>query len=77
MVCTAQVLLKVRLVLVKICYSQKLIFIAALERQYVTWLNNESLEFGGRLVNFPPLQNREIFSYYANQEWEFVRLPLP
>ncbi|KAI0821409.1 FAD/NAD-P-binding domain-containing protein [Irpex lacteus] len=43
----------------------------ALERQYVTWLNNESLEFGGRLVNFPPLQNREIFSYYANQEWEF------
>ncbi|KAI0090718.1 FAD/NAD-P-binding domain-containing protein [Irpex rosettiformis] len=43
----------------------------ALERQYVTWLNNESLEFGGRLVNSPPLQNREIFSYYANQEWEF------
>ncbi|KAF9073557.1 FAD/NAD-P-binding domain-containing protein [Rhodocollybia butyracea] len=42
----------------------------AIVRQYVTWLNNESLENGGRLVGPWPVQNREVFAYYANQEWE-------
>ncbi|KAI0691903.1 FAD/NAD-P-binding domain-containing protein [Cytidiella melzeri] len=42
----------------------------ALEKQYVTWLNNESLEFGGRLVAPWPVANREIFAYYSNKEWE-------
>ncbi|KAH7879432.1 FAD/NAD-P-binding domain-containing protein [Lentinula edodes] len=42
----------------------------AIVRQYVTWLNNESLENGGRLVSPWPVQNREVFAYYANQEWE-------
>ncbi|KAK7439021.1 hypothetical protein VKT23_017727 [Stygiomarasmius scandens] len=42
----------------------------AIVRQYVTWLNNESLEHGGRLVEPWPLENREIFAYYANLEWE-------
>ncbi|KAG7443178.1 FAD/NAD-P-binding domain-containing protein [Guyanagaster necrorhizus] len=42
----------------------------AIVRQYVAWLNNESLEHGGRLVSPWPVQNWEVFSYYANQEWE-------
>ncbi|KAF5371257.1 hypothetical protein D9758_004238 [Tetrapyrgos nigripes] len=42
----------------------------AIVRQYVTWLNNESLEHGGRLVEPWPLENREIFAYYSNLEWE-------
>ncbi|KAJ3730602.1 FAD/NAD-P-binding domain-containing protein [Lentinula raphanica] len=42
----------------------------AIVRQYVTWLNNESLENGGRLVGPWPVQNREVFAFYANQEWE-------
>ncbi|KAI0341061.1 FAD/NAD-P-binding domain-containing protein [Trametopsis cervina] len=42
----------------------------ALERQFIAWLNSESLEFGGRLVAPPPLENREVFVYYANQGWE-------
>ncbi|KAJ4490677.1 FAD/NAD-P-binding domain-containing protein [Lentinula aciculospora] len=42
----------------------------AIVRQYVTWLNNESLENGGRLVSPWPVQNWEVFAYYANQEWE-------
>ncbi|KAJ3787897.1 FAD/NAD-P-binding domain-containing protein [Lentinula aff. detonsa] len=42
----------------------------AIVRQYVTWLNNESLENGGRLVGPWPVQNREVFSFYASQEWE-------
>lgn len=63
----------------------------AIHRQYVTWINNESLEHGGPLVDNWPVKcvsflglhptskdltklhrNREIFSYYANKEWEFV-----
>ncbi|KIP07707.1 hypothetical protein PHLGIDRAFT_127476 [Phlebiopsis gigantea 11061_1 CR5-6] len=43
----------------------------AIHRQYVTWINNESLEHGGPLVDNWPVKNREIFSYYANKEWEF------
>ncbi|KAI0343689.1 FAD/NAD-P-binding domain-containing protein [Trametopsis cervina] len=42
----------------------------AVERQFVTWLNSESLELGGRLVKPWAIENREGFSYYANQEWE-------
>jgi len=42
----------------------------AIHRQYVVWLNNESLELGGQLVEPWPVQNREAFSYYANQLWE-------
>ncbi|KIY67976.1 FAD/NAD(P)-binding domain-containing protein [Cylindrobasidium torrendii FP15055 ss-10] len=42
----------------------------ALIRQYVTWLNNESLQHGGRLVSPLPIEQREVFSYYSNQEWK-------
>ncbi|KAF7289957.1 Dimethylaniline monooxygenase [Mycena indigotica] len=41
----------------------------ALFRQYVAWLNNESLENGGRFVEPWPLENREIFAYYSEVEW--------
>ncbi|KAF7323843.1 Dimethylaniline monooxygenase [Mycena kentingensis (nom. inval.)] len=40
-----------------------------LARQYVAWLNNESLINGGRLVEPWPLQNREVFVYYSDVEW--------
>ena len=36
----------------------------------MVWLNNESLEFGGRLVTPWPIENREKFVYYAEQAWE-------
>ncbi|KAJ7668996.1 FAD/NAD-P-binding domain-containing protein [Mycena rosella] len=41
----------------------------SLFRQYVAWLNNESLENGGRFVETWPIQNREVFVYYSNLEW--------
>ncbi|KAJ7070315.1 FAD/NAD-P-binding domain-containing protein [Mycena belliarum] len=41
----------------------------ALFRQYVAWLNNESLKNGGRLVAPWPVKNREVFVYYSNSEW--------
>ncbi|KAJ7039927.1 FAD/NAD-P-binding domain-containing protein [Mycena alexandri] len=41
----------------------------ALFRQYVAWLNNESLENGGRFVEPWPVQNREVFVYYSEREW--------
>ncbi|KAJ7218309.1 FAD/NAD-P-binding domain-containing protein [Mycena rebaudengoi] len=40
-----------------------------LARQYVAWLNNESLVNGGRFVEPWPLENREVFVYYSNVEW--------
>ncbi|KAI0691902.1 FAD/NAD-P-binding domain-containing protein [Cytidiella melzeri] len=42
----------------------------AIERQYVTWLNNESLELGGKLVAPWPVADREKFAYFANLEWD-------
>ena len=54
MACTARRQLKVRLLLCKIVFSAHLTRYVAIHRQYVVWLNNESLEFGGPLVdNFP------------------------
>jgi len=41
----------------------------ALFRQYVAWLNNESLENGGRFVEPWPLDKREVFVYYSDVEW--------
>ncbi|KAJ7802414.1 FAD/NAD-P-binding domain-containing protein [Mycena olivaceomarginata] len=41
----------------------------ALFRQYVAWLNNESLLNGGRFVEPWPLEKREVFVYYSNVEW--------
>ncbi|KAJ6578588.1 FAD/NAD-P-binding domain-containing protein [Mycena sp. CBHHK59/15] len=41
----------------------------ALFRQYVAWLNNESLENGGRFVEPWPVENREVFVYYSDVEW--------
>ncbi|KAJ7615052.1 FAD/NAD-P-binding domain-containing protein [Mycena polygramma] len=41
----------------------------ALFRQYVAWLNNESLENGGRFVEPWPLEKREVFVYYSDVEW--------
>ncbi|KAH8929383.1 FAD/NAD(P)-binding domain-containing protein [Atractiella rhizophila] len=39
-------------------------------RRYVSWLNYESEKYGGRFVEPLPIEEREIFVYYANQEWE-------
>ncbi|KAF9511430.1 hypothetical protein BS47DRAFT_1383429 [Hydnum rufescens UP504] len=39
-------------------------------RLWVAWLNNASLEFGGRLVSPWPIEYREAFVYYANTAWE-------
>ncbi|KAJ7637063.1 FAD/NAD-P-binding domain-containing protein [Roridomyces roridus] len=58
----------------------------AFYRQYVWWLNQESLVNGGRFVEPWPLENREIFAYYSNVHWtarpitlsnftEFEKLP--
>ncbi|KAJ7821481.1 FAD/NAD-P-binding domain-containing protein [Mycena olivaceomarginata] len=33
-------------------------------RRYITWLNNASLEHGGRFVEPPPIENLEILKYY-------------
>ncbi|KAJ7839026.1 FAD/NAD-P-binding domain-containing protein [Mycena olivaceomarginata] len=41
----------------------------ALFRQYVAWLNNESLENGGRFVEPWPVEKREVFVYYSDVEW--------
>ncbi|KAJ7848780.1 FAD/NAD-P-binding domain-containing protein [Mycena leptocephala] len=41
----------------------------ALFRQYVAWLNSESLENGGRFVEPWPLEKREVFVYYFDVEW--------
>ncbi|KAJ7471617.1 FAD/NAD-P-binding domain-containing protein [Mycena galericulata] len=42
----------------------------ALARQYVTWLNNESLEFGGHLVDPLPVEARESVAYFVNAHWK-------
>jgi hypothetical protein len=47
--------------------SLVLILGTALGRQYVAWLNHESLIHGGRLVDQWPLAWREHFVYYADQ----------
>ncbi|WWC71200.1 uncharacterized protein I206_105153 [Kwoniella pini CBS 10737] len=42
-------------------------------RKYITWLNNESLVHGGRLVDYYPEEWREEFVYYASSAvgyWE-------
>ncbi|KAJ7589862.1 FAD/NAD-P-binding domain-containing protein [Mycena floridula] len=41
----------------------------AIFRQFIAWLNSESLELGGRFVDTWPVENREVFVYYANQQW--------
>ncbi|WWC93187.1 hypothetical protein V866_000020 [Kwoniella sp. B9012] len=41
-----------------------------LGRQYVAWLNQESLIHGGRFVNQWPLEDRERFAYYSDEAWE-------
>ncbi|KAJ7505589.1 FAD/NAD-P-binding domain-containing protein [Mycena galericulata] len=41
----------------------------ALFRQYIAWLNNESLVNGGRFVEPWPLQNREVYAYYSDVHW--------
>ncbi|KAJ6448620.1 hypothetical protein C8R45DRAFT_947839 [Mycena sanguinolenta] len=33
-------------------------------RRYITWLNNASLEHGGRFVEPPPIENIEILKYF-------------
>jgi len=42
----------------------------ARNRLWLVWLNNASLEFGGRLVSPWPIEYREAFVYYANTAWE-------
>ncbi|KAJ7471623.1 FAD/NAD-P-binding domain-containing protein [Mycena galericulata] len=41
----------------------------ALARQYVAWLNNESLEFGGALVEPLPVEARESIAYFVHRYW--------
>ncbi|KAJ7429748.1 FAD/NAD-P-binding domain-containing protein [Mycena latifolia] len=41
----------------------------ALARQYIAWLNSESLELGGPLVEPLPAEAREIFTYFVNAHW--------
>ncbi|KAJ7028600.1 FAD/NAD-P-binding domain-containing protein [Mycena alexandri] len=36
----------------------------AVFRRYITWLNNASLEHGGRFVEPPPIENLEVLKYY-------------
>ncbi|KAJ6555342.1 FAD/NAD-P-binding domain-containing protein [Mycena vulgaris] len=36
----------------------------AVFRRYITWLNNASLEHGGRFVEPPPIENLEMLKYY-------------
>ncbi|KAJ7339931.1 FAD/NAD-P-binding domain-containing protein [Mycena albidolilacea] len=40
-------------------------FPEALFRRYITWLNDASLEHGGRFVEPPPVENVELLKYYA------------
>jgi len=42
----------------------------ALTRLFIVWLNNASLEFGGRLLSPRPLQDREAFVYWSSKAWE-------
>ncbi|KAK4702082.1 hypothetical protein P7C70_g4143, partial [Phenoliferia sp. Uapishka_3] len=44
-------------------YKSEFIF-----RQFVHWLNNEAFIHGGRLVDNWPVENREVFTYYAEKE---------
>ncbi|KAJ6585525.1 hypothetical protein B0H19DRAFT_1250331 [Mycena capillaripes] len=37
----------------------------ALFRHYITWLNDASLEHGGRFVEPPPIENLELLNYYS------------
>ncbi|WVW85174.1 hypothetical protein I302_107212 [Kwoniella bestiolae CBS 10118] len=41
-----------------------------LGRQYVAWLNQESVLHGGRLVDQWPIEERERFAYYSDEAWE-------
>ncbi|KAJ7247019.1 FAD/NAD-P-binding domain-containing protein [Mycena rebaudengoi] len=38
-------------------------------RQFVAWLNSESLVLGGKFVDPPPEESREVFSYSWNAHW--------
>jgi len=42
----------------------------ALTRLFITWLNNASLEFGGRLISPWPIENREQMVYFADKVLE-------
>ncbi|KAJ6587447.1 FAD/NAD-P-binding domain-containing protein [Mycena vulgaris] len=42
----------------------------ALVRQYVFWLNSESLELGGPFVEPLPAEAREIDAYFLNARWK-------
>ncbi|CAK5265899.1 unnamed protein product [Mycena citricolor] len=43
---------------------------AALVRQYVSWLNTQSLEFGGQFVDQYPLESRESYAYFTDKFWK-------
>ncbi|KAJ7823079.1 FAD/NAD-P-binding domain-containing protein [Mycena olivaceomarginata] len=47
----------------------------ALNKQYIAWLNNESLELGGQFVEPVPLETREIWSYFLNAHYKKDYLP--
>ncbi|KAJ7250079.1 hypothetical protein B0H12DRAFT_1121475 [Mycena haematopus] len=38
-------------------------------RCYITWLNDASLEYGGRFVEPPPIANLELLKYYSVVHW--------
>ncbi|KAJ7673996.1 FAD/NAD-P-binding domain-containing protein [Mycena polygramma] len=39
-------------------------------RQFVAWLNSESLELGGRFVEPLPMDLREVMTYFVNARWK-------
>jgi len=41
-----------------------------IEKLYVTWLNNENLEFGGRLVHPPSVKDRQALEYWMWSAYE-------
>lgn len=49
-----------------IIFSARLIRPVAIHRQYVVWLNNESLEFGGPLVDNFPVEYVAIYWKYGS-----------
>ncbi|KAF7348163.1 Dimethylaniline monooxygenase [Mycena sanguinolenta] len=47
-------------------YLPPLIFFRLAQiRRYITWLNDASLEHGGRFVESPPIANLELLKYYS------------
>ncbi|KAJ7190186.1 FAD/NAD-P-binding domain-containing protein [Mycena pura] len=42
----------------------------AMLRQFIAWLNSESLELGGPFVEPLPIEAREVYAYWATSTWK-------